>query len=168
MSCFVLKADSIRKIAYTIADVLNQCYCNGETRITTAAAMAADLPKTFSRYFSRVRWYNGEAIAEDLHRINEYAYCTRYNMDANAHVAPIAGKPEDLSLSRRAEYGKHGEIVRPWHYELCGLLDCWLYQTEEDSTATNEMRLSLKRFSDCLKSGIVQHSETWSKAFIDA
>lgn len=38
MSCFVLKADSICKIAYTLADILNQCYCNGETRITSHPA----------------------------------------------------------------------------------------------------------------------------------
>lgn len=168
MSCYVMKADSIRKIAYSIADILNHLHASPDCTITSDAATAAKLPHAFSRYFSRVRWYNGEGIAEDLHRINMLAYCGRYREDPETGVYPIIGAPEDLSIVKRAEYGEHSEIPQPWHYELAGLLDCWLYQTAEDATINDPLRLALQNFSAALKSGIVQHSPTWVDAFMDA
>lgn len=168
MSCYVMKADSIRKIAYSLADILNHLHACPDCTIASDAATVAKLPHAFSRYFSHVRWYNGEAIAEDLHRLNMLAYCGRYREDPETGVYPIIGAPEDLSIVRRAEYGEHSETPQPWHYELAGLLDCWLYQTAEVTTANDPTRAALQSFSAALKSGIVQHSPAWNNAFMDA
>lgn len=162
MSCFVMNPETIRKIGCTLAHILTSIDCGGDCTIATNAAQSAELPKAFSRYYSRIRGYNGEGIAEDLHRINDTAYCTRYNMDVDTHVSPLPGKPEDLDIMKRAEYHNGNETPQPWHYELASMLDCWLYQTAEDATMRDPIRLAVKRFAMHLNREIVQHSANYS------
>ena len=56
------------------------------------------------------------------------------------------------------EYREHGFAVRPWHYQLAKLLDFWLYQTAEDATVNDPLRLAMKEFRDGLYQFIVLNS----------
>ena len=56
------------------------------------------------------------------------------------------------------EYREHGFAVRPWHYHLAKLLDCWLYQTAEDATYKDPRRLAMAEFRDNLYGFIVTNS----------
>lgn len=61
-------------------------------------------------------------------------------------------------VHHRPEYREHGFAVCPWHYQLAKLLDCWLYQTAEDATYKDPLRLAMKEFRDGLYYFIVMNS----------
>lgn len=162
MSCFIMNPDSIRKIGYTLAAILDGCEYSNTASIATDAAFVADLPNVFHQYFSRIRGYNGEGISEDLHTINARAYAGRYKEEFLQPFAPSTDTTRK-SLSRLAQYTNHTESPQEWHYHLISLLDCWLYQTAEDATRNDPKRIALQAFAASLSRQIVQHSEEYNR-----
>lgn len=164
MSCFIMNAESIRKIGYTLADILDSCIYNNEFSIATNAAQCSDLAKAFQIAYSvKHRVYWGEMIAEILHRINAKAYAGRYNEPDEMPFPEYPGRnTPPRSLYRRSEYAEHTEHPQEWHYHLAALLDCWLYQTEEDASRDCPERLAIKAFCKALSREIIQHSPEYN------
>lgn len=181
MSCFVMKPESIRQIGYTIEKIFN-CYLYSNTATITMHAVdaAGGLPACLGGYyiqpgslgvvFADCRTpsgdFDGEMIARELWRLNVAAYNGRYNEQGGEELPPdLVGLPDirrAYSLWKMPEYADHMEKPQEWHYHLCRLLDCWLYQTCEDATDKHEKRQALRKFSDALKVAIVQHSDDYN------
>lgn len=165
MSCFILSDKSFYTLGHTLADILNACEYGNTCTIATNAAQIAELSKAFSEYFFRPSGYNGNSIAEDLHLINVKSYLCRYgHQDQPFPFLPDPTGPR--SLYAPPVYGDRGagqiERPQPWHYHFMQLLDCFLYQTDEDFTHADALRQSLVRFASYFARQIVQHSELYT------
>lgn len=181
MSCFVMKPESIRKMGYTMEKIFN-CYQYSNTLTITMQAVDAAggipghacayyiQPGSLGAAFADCRTpsgdFDGEMIARELWRLNVAAYNGRYNEQGGEELPPdLVGLPDirrAYSLWKMPQYADHREKPQEWHFHLCRLLDCWLYQTGEDATDKHEKRQALRKFSDALKIAIVQHSEEYN------
>lgn len=161
MSCFIMPPVSIRTLGNTLDSVFNAAKYSNTHSITTAAVCNTSLCKAFADCLY-CECYDGEMIAAELFRINAAAYAGRYKEPTDTALPPhIAGTAR--SLFDRPVFADHMERPQDWHYHLASLLDCWLYQTSEDATRTNEKRIALAEFARNLKCIIVQHSEQYNK-----
>ena len=161
MSCFIMRAESIRTLANTLESVFNAATFSPEFTITTAAVCETTLCSAFADCI-RCQCYDGEMIAAALYRINAQAYGMRYKELVDAELPPsIPGTAR--SLFDRPIIKDHAERPQDWHYHLASLLDCWIYQTAEDATREDEKRAALKEFARNLKCQIVSHSMQYSK-----
>ena len=100
-----------------------------------------------------------EDIYHRLYAVNVRAYNGRY---AN-HEEPVDEADPVIDGSKYVvhhgpEYREHGFAVRPWHYHLAMLLDFWIYQTAEDTTRSDPLRLAMKEFRDSLYGFIIQNT----------
>lgn len=158
MSCFIMNPDSIRKIGYTLAEILNACKYRNCYTFDKGAANAANLPKLFAAYDRPLYGFDPEAISETLHRLNVKAYAGRYNDPDAEPFAP----PANVRYNLRPLAGATN-TPQEWHYHLASLLDCYLYQTAEDATLADPIRAALETFSAHLAAGIVRNSEQYNK-----
>lgn len=157
MSCFVMNPDSIRKIGYTLAAILNACKYGNSYRFDKGAATAANLPKLFAAYDRPLYGFDPESISEALHRLNAKAYAGRYSDPDECEFAPPANKRYSLQPITGV-----GSTPQEWHYHLASLLDCYLYQTAEDATLADPLRAALETFSAHLAAGIVRNSDYYN------
>lgn len=162
MSCFVMNPDSIRRIAYTLADILNASYFSNTCNIATDAVHTSDLAKAFAQYFSPVRGYNAEGIAEDLYSLNQRAYNGRYLVCMDCDFLPPPNAGQAYSIRRAPCVTSGREHPQPWHYHLLKLLDCYLYQTAEDATSADPLRKVIHSFNTSLMGRIVRCSAAYA------
>lgn len=95
--------------------------------------------------------YHAGPIYRRLYALNARAYDGRYK----DHEGPAGREAPDVDVSRYVvhrgpEYRENGFAVRPWHYRLARILDCWLYQTAESGTWDDPLRLAMEEFRDGL------------------
>jgi hypothetical protein len=165
MSCFIMRPESIWMLANTLESVLNAAHFSGELTITTSALMCA--PSCAAAFADCkpspiLEGVYADQIADALWRINSAAYAGRYRRDPQQEPLPPCVAGTGKSLYDRPVYGDHREQPQPWHYHLCRLLDCWLYQTDEDATRKDEKRVALQAFATALKSSLVTHSPEYN------
>ena len=60
------------------------------------------------------------------------------------------------------EYREHGFATRPWHYHLASLLDCWIYQTSEDTVRGDPLRQAVREYRNCLYAFIIRNSPPYT------
>lgn len=159
MSCFIMHPDSIRRIGYTLAEILNACKYGNVYTFDKGAAIAANLPKLFAEYDRPLYGYDPEMISEALHRLNAKAYAGRYSDPEECEFVP-ASSTTRYNL-RPAAWACN--TPQEWHYHLASLLDCYLYQTAEDATFADPLRAALETFAARLACGIIQHSDQYNK-----
>ena len=108
--------------------------------------------------------YNAEAIYQRLYAVNVRAYNGRYagHEEPADEMAPAIDGGEYI-VHCPPEYREHGFAVRPWHYQLAKLLDFWLYQTEEDATHSDPLRLAMRDFRDSLYRFIIRNSPEYTE-----
>lgn len=107
--------------------------------------------------------YHAESIYRRLYAINVQAYNGRHaGREENAdEEAPTIDESKYI-IHHRPAYREHGFAVCPWHYHLAKLLDFWLYQTAEDTTHRNPLRLAMQEFRDSLYHFIVRNSPQYT------
>lgn len=103
--------------------------------------------------------YFAEAIYKRLYALNIRAYNGHYS----GHEEPAGEEALIIDGSKyivhcRTEYREHGFVVRAWYYHLAKLLDFWLYQTLEDATHNDPLRLAIVEFRCTLYTFIVTNS----------
>ncbi len=107
--------------------------------------------------------YSEQAVYDRLYALNVRAYRGRYDEPFNPE--DITGPDVNMAryaIHRKPEYRAHGFAVQPWHYQLAQLLDCYLYQTAEDATYNDPLRLALVKFRDALYAFIVSRSPQYT------
>lgn len=156
MSCIVMKYESLAALANAVEARLN-CDYN---------FWGFDAPDSLYRAFEdcrTVRLYSAEDIYNRLYMLNAKAYNERYKNHEEAAVekAPIIDGSRYI-IHHRPEYREHGFAVRPWHYYLAALLDCWLYQTLEGVVKNDPRRLAMRDFRDSLYGFIIRNSPPYT------
>lgn len=108
--------------------------------------------------------YDAMAVYRKLYAINVRACNGRYmgHEEPADEDAPVIDGSKYI-VHRPPEYREHGFAVRPWHYQLANLLDFWLYQTAEDATHSDPLRLAMGEFRDCLYRFIIRNSPEYVK-----
>jgi len=106
-----------------------------------------------------------EEIYRKLYAVNVRAYNGRYEShEEPADEEAPAINVKKYAIHRPAEYREHSFAIFPWHYQLAKLIDCWLYQTLEDATRADPLRLAMEEFRDGIYHFIVQHSPEYMDA----
>ena len=158
MSCFVMNPEPLAAIANAVETRLN-CDYNywGFSAPDSLYRELADC-KTSCTYFA-------EDIYRKLYTVNVRAYNGRYadHEEPEDEEAPTIDGSKYV-IHHPPEYREHGFAVRPWHFQLAKLLDCWLYQTAEDATFKDPLRLAMKEFRDNLYGFIVGNSPEYVDA----
>ena len=158
MSCFVMKSEALAAIANAVETRLNCGY-------NYWGFEAPDSLYNALRDCKRSCTYFAEEIYRSLYAVNVQAYNGRYadHEEPEDEEAP-AINVNDYIVHRPTEYREHSFAVLPWHYQLAKLIDCWLYQTAEDATYKDQLRLAMQEFRDGLYHFIVQHSPEYMDA----
>lgn len=152
MSCMVMNPEPLAALANAVETRLNCDY--GYWGFEAPASLYDALAdcKTSCTYCA-------EDIYRKLYALNIRAYNGRYK----DHEEPADEEAPTIDGSKyivhhRPEYREHGFAVRPWHYQLAKLLDFWLYQTAEDATRDDPLRLGMLEFERALYTFIVMNS----------
>ncbi len=152
MSCLIMNPEPLAAIANAVETRLN---CNYDF-------WGFEAPDNLYRELEDCKkscTYFAEPIYRRLYALNVRAYNGRYS----SHKEPADEEAPTIDVSkyvvhRGPEYREHGFAVRPWHYQLARLLDFWLYQTAEDATYSDPLRLAMGEFRDGLYCFIVQNN----------
>ena len=152
MSCMIMNPEPMAALANAVETRLN---CNYDY-------WGFEAPDSLYHELSDCKMsstYYAEDIYHKLYAVNARAYNGRY-ADHEGPVdetAPVIDGSKYI-VHRPSEYREHGFAVRPWHYQLAKLLDFWLYQTAEDATRSDPLRLAMEEFRDSLYAFIIQNS----------
>ena len=152
MSCMVMRLEPLAALANAVEVRLNCDYNYWGFEAPDSLYRELSDCKTSCTYFA-------ERIYQKLYAVNIHAYNGRYagHEEPVSEEAPaIAGSK--YTIHRPPEYREHNFAVRPWHYQLAMLLDFWLYQTAEDATYADPLRLAMREFRDSLYAFIVTNS----------
>ena len=156
MSCLIMKSEALAALANAVEARLSCKYSYwGFEAPDSLYHELSDCRSTHS--------YCVESIYRKLYALNVRAYNGRYKdheepADEDAPVIDGSG----YIVHHGPEYREHGFAVRPWHYQLAALLDFWLYQTLEDATRNDPLRLAMQDFRDRLYGFIVQNSPPYT------
>lgn len=158
MSCFVMKPEALAALANAVETRLNIGY-------DFWGFEAPDSLYDVLRDCKRSYTYFAEEIYHRLYAVNVRAYNGRYaRHEEPADEEAPAINVNDYIVHRPPEYREHSFAVLPWHYRLAKLIDCWLYQTAEDATYKDPLRLAMQEFRDGLYHFIVQHRPEYRDA----
>lgn len=158
MSCFIMNPEPLAAIANAV-----------ETRLNVGFDYwGFEAPDSLFHELSdckSARTYYAEDIYRKLYALNVRAYNGRYSghEEPEDEMAPTIDGSK-YTVHHGPEYQSRGEgngttfAVLPWHYQLAQLLDCWLYQTAEDATYKDPLRLAMAEFRDNLYGFIVTNS----------
>lgn len=150
MSCFIMEPDAIAAIASVTASLLNVGFNYFGFSATSAMYAAFDDCKTKSGEFDEQKIY------VSLYRLNEKAYCGRYNSPAEIEP-PRPRKYAHIHHIR--EWNNDHYIIDTWHYRLAKLLYCLEYQCSEDATAKDPTLNAIKDFIKVLNCFIVSNAD---------
>lgn len=152
MSCMIMSPKPLAALANAVETRLNCGYSYWGFEAPDSLYRELNDCKTSCTYFA-------EQIYKKLYAVNIRAYNGHYA----SHEGPTDEEAPDIDVSKYSvhqppEYREHGFAVCPWHYQLAKLLDFWLYQTAEDATYKDPLRLAMREFRDNLYSFIVTNS----------
>lgn len=151
MSCFIMSNESLSILANSLEHILN----SGFNRFGFEApeSLAIELSDCCDKY----GFYSAGLIYRRLYALNLSAYNGRYKKRY-----PLDEIPEmtTKNIITDRKYNKH-EIIQPWHYQLCKLVECFIYQTCEDATRADELHTALTQFSHILSAFIVHNSNEY-------
>lgn len=158
MSCMIMAAEPLAALANAVETRLN---CN-------YSYWGFDAPDSLYRELEDCKTsytYHADNIYRRLYAVNVRAYKGRYR-DLEK---PVDEEAPTIYLSKYVvhhppEYREHGFAVLPWHFQLAKLLDFWLYQTSEDATRSDPLRLAMSDFRDSLYCFIIQNSAQYTEA----
>ena len=142
MSCFIMQDRALAAIAESICSIGNAGYNPFGMEIPRSLREALD-------DCHRDRWLMPDLVYKALYKLNLAAYSGRYREDAE-EVTPNMPKGCEIAYPCRDP--------KPWHYQLLKLLDCFVYQCEEDATKNAPLLLGVREFSAELAIWLVRNN----------
>ena len=128
MSCMMLSPAHIATVAHGLAYLLNQsemCQLSAADELRDALG-ACRYPHDFL--------YDDRRIYPVLYRHNEAAYEGRYKVEPD-ETDEVPAMPDNVPhLLHRLDYNKHYFLDADF-FKFLKLLDCYIYQCEEQATA---------------------------------
>lgn len=159
MSCLMMTNQAHATLANTLEFILN----GGFNRFGFEAPES--LFKALDDCKDSAGFYNEEKIFRRLYDLNARAYNGRYK--GAAHIAPAdfaTDFPSVPPLVQARQYENFHEKLLPWHYKLAKLVDCLIYQAEEDATRNDPLFLALIDFKRMYCSFLVTNSDEYNAA----
>lgn len=159
MSCYIMAPDKIRRIGYALADIFSSCLYGESVSIDKSACIASGLMQSFmpACYSRNMIGFAPEKISEVLHRVNAKAYAARYKETEESTFPPPDKRRPEYSIRPAPNQLREMNLL-PYYYHLMRLVDCWLYQTDEETTKNDPLRQKMNDFMNCLAREIVQNS----------
>lgn len=162
MSCFILNNDKIAGLAEYIAALYNMGF----------DYFGYSIPEGLGRELSDCRDKSGYMEAKKVYLrlfdLNAAAYAGRYK-EAKAEPAD----PDALQFPRIYKAREAGtdqdikewfEDIRPWHYELLKLTQCFIYQCCEDQTRNEPLLIALHELEAVQMGHIISNQPEYIKA----
>lgn len=154
MSSFIMSDRATATLANSLEYILN----SGFNRFGFDAPES--LYKALRNCCDRYGFYSAGLIFNQLYSLNARATDSRYKSDSG----PIPEMPEVPPLIEERQRENQHEKLLPWHYKLCKLLDCLLYQASEDATRNDPLFLALLDFARTYKVFLVANTEEYYTA----
>ena len=127
MSVLMMNDKGLEVLAETISKILNMGF----------NYFGFFPPKNLAKVLDDCRtgrnFYSSEKILERLYKLNSRAYSERYkNISPYAALGEVP-KPDfsGADITEHREYSNYHVIIRPWHYQILKLLDCFTYQVDD-------------------------------------
>ena len=152
MSCFVMDARATAALALTVEEVLNMGFNYFGFDAPPALFEALEDCKDPAGF------YQAKPIFARLYALNIRAYAGRYHEEAD--TTPPDVDFTGLKISQPPE----ANTVKPWHYRWLKLVDCYIYQVEEDATARDPLALAMQDLSRVLSRFIATNSDEYAAA----
>lgn len=157
MSAFLLSENRIAQIA----DYLSTLYNCGFNFF--GYSMPEELHNELSDCCDIYGNTNTKKIFEKLYNLNAAAVAGRY--DEAQTPAPDLPKFTPLHHYREAAQDetikRWYEDIKPWHFELLKLFQCFLYQCDEDATRETDLFKALNRLEYTMLNHIVSNNPEW-------
>jgi hypothetical protein len=161
MSAFLLESKRIAQLADYLSTLYN-CGFN---------FFGYDMPDALRSELHDCRdiYWNAttKKIFKKLYELNAAAVAGRYEKEP----APVPELPEfkpihhpRASRLQDETVGRWYEEIKPWHYELIKLTQCFLYQCDEDATCNTGLFKALKELETIQLNHIVTNNPEWVKA----
>lgn len=157
MSCLIMRPEPLMVLANAVAARLNYGFDYWGFGTTPA------LHQAFSDCRGALNTYYAAPIYKKLYALNVRAYEGRYREASSEELQVEA--PANMDKYTVHEVGRPDKrkITAPWHYRLAQMLDFWLYQTNEDITRDDPLRLAMLELRDGLYRFIVQHTPEYDE-----
>ena len=157
MSCMVLTPAHIAAVAHGLAFMLNgsagMCQLSAPPELFDAL--------TACRYDPHGRMFDDRTIYAALYRHNDAAYEGRYMVEVD-ELDSIPAMPNDFPrLLHPLRYHERYLLDHDF-YQYIMLLDCFIYQCEEDATARTDLQKALSETRRCLYSFAVQQNAEYA------
>ena len=159
MSCFVMTPDALRAMGEAISTIHNRGveYCGFDCPHSLRDALAP----CRGRYGE----VSGKNVYESLFALNVRAVNGRYREEADVSAPDVPIFPELMHPGQFVRIGNYWAVsIQPWHYQLLKLLECWLYETDEDSTINHPLRKGVADLVHCIQGFIVHNAAGYIKA----
>ena len=157
MSCMMLSPVHIATVAHGLAYLLNQsemCQLSAADELRDALG-ACRYPHDFL--------YDDRRIYPVLYRHNEAAYEGRYKVEPD-ETDEVPAMPDNVPhLLHRLDYNKHYFLDADF-FKFLKLLDCYIYQCEEQATADTNLQKALVKTSNHLYAFAAQQNAAYNAA----
>lgn len=157
MSCQIMRPEPLMALANAVAARLNY----GFDYWGFGASQA--LHQAFSDCRAAMDTYYAVPVYKKLYALNIKAYEGRYKEKESDELPVDVPANMDKYILHEIDGSGKRKVTAPWHYRLAQLLDFWLYQTSEDMTKNDPLRLAVQEFRDGLYRFIVQHTPEYAK-----
>lgn len=157
MSCMMLSPAHIATVAHGLAYLLNQsemCQLSAADELRDALD-ACRYPHDFL--------YDDRRIYPVLYRHNEAAYEGRYKVEPD-ETDEVPAMPDNVPhLLHRLDYSEHYFLDADF-FKFLKLLDCYIYQCEEQATADTNLQKALVKTSNHLYAFAAQQNAAYNAA----
>jgi len=157
MSCMIATKETVSKVSYFIAMLLNQGYDS------FGFSAEESLHEAFEDC-RRCGYYEEDLIYDALYRLNYKAYNNRYRIPQEEHSEEIPKNPSLRYwevLDRKVEsFGccNNHEVVQDWHYKALKGVQFLHYQMAEDATYKEPKVIALDELAQRLAVFIATHT----------
>jgi len=152
MSCRVMKIESLAELASYMAALMNLGF--DFFQHSAPAALFETTRDCRKSYFCSSR-----KLYEKLYSLNVAAFNGRYKEDDTTAAPDV--DIDKYSTYERLTFEDFPPQVATWHYRIAKLLDCWLYQTDEDATHADDFRMAVAELRRVLVDFIVSNSAAY-------
>ncbi len=162
MSCFILNDEKIAGLAEYIAALYNMGFDY------FGYSIPENLGRELSACVDRSGFMDSKKIYLRLFDMNATAYAGRYKEPKAEPADPAALKFPQIYKAREAgtdpDIKEWFEDIKPWHYELLKLTQCFIYQCSEDATHKEPLYIALKELEAEQLAHIISNQPDYIKA----
>lgn len=169
MSCFIMDYRALATLARGIERLLNTGYETNGFEAPTALYLALDGCRDKFGFFEERK------IFAALYDLNGRAYCGRYPDETQTPCPPWPGdlledpdhpeRPtEPAQLLRRPEWMGGYWQPAPDTWKFLKLIDCFNYQTLEDATQYDALRVAMEKLAHALTGFLARNCDVYNAA----